>query len=102
MSINRMYRRRDFELITISADSPERKDRVLSLLKEQQASCRNYLFDSEDRYQLMAAVDKNLRGGVPYTTLIQPGGEVIYRGLGMVDPLELRKVIVGYLGRYYK
>lgn len=102
VSINRMYRKRDFELITISADSPNARNRVLSSLREQQASCTNYLFDSEDEYELMAAVDKDLLGGVPYTILIRPGGEVIYRRLGMVDPLELKKAVVGYLGRYYK
>jgi hypothetical protein len=102
VSVNRMYRHRDFELITISADSANRKSSVLSLLKKQQASCRNYLFASEDEYQLMAAVDRNLLGGIPYTILVRPGGEVIYRRLGTVDPLELKKAIVGYLGRYYK
>jgi len=56
VTMNRMYRYRDFELITVSADSPSRKDEVLSILKKQQASCKNYLFDSEDEYQLMAAV----------------------------------------------
>jgi thiol-disulfide isomerase/thioredoxin len=102
VSMNRMYRRREFELITISADSPAGKSAVLSLLKKQQASCKNYLFDSEDKYRLMAAVDKNLLGGVPYTILVRPGGEVIYRRVGAVDPLELKKAIVGYVGRYYK
>jgi peroxiredoxin len=102
VTANRMYRRREFELITISADSPRRKKSVLSLLKKQQASFKNYLFDSEDAYQLMAAMDKNLSGGIPCTILIRPGGEVIYRHLGIVDPLELKKAIVGYLGRYYK
>ena len=102
VTANRMYRRRQFELITISVDSPARKGNVLSVLKKQQASCRNYLFDSEDEYRLMAALDENLRGGVPYTLLIRPGGQVIYRRLGVVDPLELKKAIVGYLGRYYK
>lgn len=102
VSANRMYRRRDFELITISADSPGSKSKVLSSLKRHQASCRNYLFDSEDEYQLMAAVDKDLRGGIPYTILIRPGGQIIYRSVGIVEPLELKKAIVGYLGRYYK
>jgi hypothetical protein len=97
-----MYRRRNFELVTISIDSPNRKDQVLSLLRRQQASCKNYLFDSEDEYQLMAAIDENLLGGIPYTIVVRPGGEVIYRSLGKVDPLELKKAIVGYLGRYYK
>ncbi len=102
VSMNRMYRRREFELITISADSAARKAEVLSLLKKQQASCRNYLFDSEDTYRLMAAVDRKLLGGLPYTILVRPGGEVIYRRVGTVDPLELKKAIVGYVGRYYK
>jgi len=102
ISINRMYRGRDFEMITISADSPDRKDKVLSFLKKQQASCKNYLFDSEDKYQLMEAADKDSLGGIPYTLLIQPGGKIIYRQVGLIEPLELKKTIVGYLGRYYK
>jgi len=102
VTANRMYRKREFEMITISADSPARKETVLSLLSKQQTSCRNYLFDSQDEYRLMAALDKDLLGGVPYTIVVKPGGEVIYRRLGTVDPLELKKAIVGYLGRYYK
>jgi len=102
VTMNRMYRRRDFELITISADSPGRRNSVLSSLKKQQVSCKNYLFNSEDEYQLMAAVDKDLLGGIPYTILIQPGGKVIYRRVGIIEPLELKKAIVGYVGRHYK
>jgi len=102
IAINRMYRGRDFELITISADSPDRKDKVLSFLKKQQASCKNYLFDLEDKYQLMEAVDKDLLGGIPYTLVIQPGGKIIYRQVGLIEPLELKKAIVEKLGRYYK
>lgn len=100
--INRMYRKRDFEMITISADSPARKDQVLSALKKQHASCKNYLFTQGDIYQLMEAIDKNLHGGVPCTLLIEPGGKVIYRRLGLIEPLELKKTIVEYVGRYYK
>jgi len=102
VTANRMYRRRQFELIAISADSPGAKDDVLSVLKKQQASYRNYLFDSEDEGRLMAAVDRDMLGGIPYTILIRPGGEVIYRKLGTIDPIELKKAVVGYLGRYYK
>lgn len=101
VTANRMYRKREFEMITISADSPSRKGSVLSLLKKQEASCRNYLFDSQDEYQLMSALDRDLLGGIPYTILVKPGGRIIYRRLGEVDPLELKKAIVGYLGRYY-
>jgi peroxiredoxin len=102
IAINRMYRGRDFELVTISADSPDRKDKVLSFLKKQQASCKNYLFDSEDKYQLMEAVDKDSLGGIPYTLLVQPGGKIIYRHVGLIEPLELKKAVVEDLGRHYK
>jgi peroxiredoxin len=100
--MNRMYRRRDFELITISADSPSKEQAVLAALKRQQASCKNYLFAQDDIYQLMEAVNKDLLGGVPCTFLIEPGGKVIYRRLGLIEPLELKKAIVEYVGRYYK
>lgn len=102
VEVNRMYRGREFELITISADSPDRKDKVFSFLKKQQASCKNYIFDSEDKYQLMEAADKELLGGIPYTLLIQPGGKIIYRHVGLIEPLELKQAVVEFLGRYYK
>ena len=100
--MNRMYRRRDFELITISADVPEKEQQVLAALKKQQASCKNYLLSQGDIYQLMEAVDMDLFGGVPCTLLIEPGGKVVYGRLGLIEPLELKKTIVEYVGRYYK
>ena len=38
---------------------------------------------------------------MPYTLLIAPGGKVIYRKVGAIDPLEVKRAIVGYLGRTY-
>jgi peroxiredoxin len=102
VAINRMYRGRDFEMITISGDSPDRKDAVLSFLQKKEASTKNYLFNSENKYEMMAAIDTYSPGGIPYTILVKPGGEVIYRRLGLINPLELKKVIVEYLGRTYK
>jgi len=102
VEINRMYRGRKFEMITISGDSPEKKDKTLSFLKKKQASCKNYLFEPDDLYLLMESVDKESLGGMPYTLLIKPGGKIIYRRLGMIDPLELKRAIVEELGRYYK
>jgi thiol-disulfide isomerase/thioredoxin len=99
MKINQMYRHRDFELITISADNPAKKDNVLEFLKKNHASNRNYIYNSADQYALIEAVDKNWQGGIPYTLLVNPGGEIIYAQQGMIDPLEMKRRIVGILGR---
>jgi thiol-disulfide isomerase/thioredoxin len=100
--MNRMYRRRDFELITISVDSPAKEPQVLSALKQQQASCKNNLFAEDNIYGFMEAVGRDLFGGIPCTLLIEPGGKVNYCRLGLIEPLELKKTIVEYVGRYYK
>ena len=101
VTINRMYRGRAFEMVTISGDVPAKKDNVVAFLKDKQVSCKNYLFTSEDKAELFDAVDKDWQGGIPYTVLVKPGGEIIYRHAGPIDPLEVKKAIIGCLGRYY-
>jgi len=102
VTINRMYRHRDFELITISADSPEEKDKALEALKKKQVSAGNYLFEGNDKYKLMDAVDEKASGPVPHTILVAPGGKVLYRKSGSCEPLAIKRAIVDYLGRTYK
>jgi len=101
--IDRMYRGRPFEFITISADKPDRKPEALRILKEEQASNRNYIFSKDNVYELIEAVDPEWQGALPYTLLIEPGGKIIYRKQDTIDPLRMKKLIVGsqYLGRYY-
>ena len=94
VEINRMYRHRAFEMVTVSANLPEEKAEVLAFLKKQQSSGRNLLFASPDRYPLMEAFDKDWSGAVPLTLLIAPGGEVLYRQEGEIEPLELKRAIV--------
>jgi len=102
VTINRMYRHRDVEVVTISSDTPDLKDKVLSFLKEKQASFKNYQFNVDDNYQLIDAVDKDWPGAIPYTLLIAPEGKILHRQMGEIDALKLRKAIVAYIGRYYK
>jgi peroxiredoxin len=101
VTMNRMYRRRNFEMITISADNPEDRDKVLQVLDELHVSSTNYLFESADRDKLFDGLDPEWQGGIPYTVLIAPGGEVVYRKHDSVDPRELKKVIADRLGRTY-
>jgi len=94
--IYRNKRTTEFELVTISTDPTKYKKGVLSFLKEYHVSCKNYLFDSGDIYQLIEAVDEEWPGAIPYTILVEPGGKIIYRQMGLIEPLELKKAIVGY------
>jgi len=102
VAINRMYRNRDFELITISADSPEDKERVLETLKKKQVAANNCLFEGNDKYKLMDAVDEKAPGSVPHTILVAPGGKVLYRKSGPCEALAIKRAVVDHLGRTYK
>ncbi len=101
--IDRMYRGRPFELVTISVDKQERKSDVLNFLKKQEASNKNYIFNDDDVYKLIDAVGSDWQGGIPFTLLIEPGGKVIIKKEDMFDPSEMKKLIVDskYIGRYY-
>ncbi len=101
--IDRMYRGRDFEFVSISTDKPERKEKALAFLREQEASNKNYIFSEPDVYQLIEAVDPNWKGALPYTLLVEPGGKIVYRQQGTIDPPQMKKLIVDHpmIGRYY-
>jgi peroxiredoxin len=101
VTINRMYRRRRFEMITINLDNSKDRDRVLKLLDKRHVSSANYQYDSTDRDKLADALDKQWKGPLPYTVLIAPGGKVICRKHDAIDPLALKKAIVEHLGRTY-
>jgi len=101
VAIHRIYRGRDFEVVTVNADDPGKREKALEFLKTQQASTRNYAFDKGDPYALVEAVDPKWQGALPHTIVVAPGGEVIYRSEGAFDTLKLRKAIVGWLGRTY-
>jgi peroxiredoxin len=101
VTIDRMYRKRGLETITISMDDVAKKDRALAKLTELHVAGANYVFSEEDKDKLVDALDKDWQGPVPHTLLVAPGGKVIYRHTGEIDALELKRAIVGYLGRTY-
>ncbi len=93
----RMFRRRDFDLVTISTNLPDEKAGVMKTLQAQHASNRNLQFATEDTYGLQAAFDPHWEAGVPFTMVIAPGGKVLYQKQGEVDILEVRRVILANL-----
>lgn len=101
VTMNRMYRRRNFQLITISLDEPDQKAAALKLLQEKHVAATNYLSTVSNRDRFADLVDKEWAGPVPHTVLVAPGGKVLYRQTNEVSPLEVRRAIVDYLGRTY-
>lgn len=103
INIHRMYQGRDFEFISLSADKIEHKDKALKFLQGKNSAVKNYIYSESDIYQLIESVDKEWDGALPYTILLEPGGNVVYKKMGTIEPLELKKVIVDHkmIGRYY-
>lgn len=99
IGVNLSFRHRDFELVTVAAQFPDEKDKVLAFLKKQHASTRNLLFGDTDKYKLIEAFDPEWNGALPHTLLLGPGGEVLLRQTGEIDFLELRRKIVPALNR---
>jgi len=97
VTINRMYRHRNFEFVSVAANFPDEKKDVLAFLQKNQASNRNLMFAGEDKYKLMEAFDPKWNAALPYSMLIAPGGEVLYQVQGPIDPLKLKRVIVASL-----
>lgn len=100
VEMNRMYRNREFEMISISLDELGRKQNALNFLTRKHGSMKNYIFRG-DRYAFIEAIDKNWEGSLPYTIFIAPGGKILYRKPGIIDPLALKKIIVESIGRVY-
>ncbi len=102
VTINRMYRDRDFEFISVSMDKPSAKDKVLEFLQMQQASNTNYLINADDENKFIGVADPFWHGELPFTVLVDPGGKILYSKKGLIDPPELKTTIVNNpkIGRF--
>lgn len=103
VTMNRMYRGRDFEFISICLDDTSRIRKALKFLQQKQASNKNYLFNLDDKYTLIEAVDPKWQGALPYTLLVEPGGKIVYAKQYIIDPAKMKRMIVDHplIGRYY-
>lgn len=94
VTIDRMYRHRDFELVTLSLNEPDERETVLTYLRKKEASNRNLILASRDRDALINAFDPKWSGAVPYTLLISPEGNIVYSEVGSIDVLAVKRAIV--------
>jgi peroxiredoxin len=96
-----MYKVRDLDLVTVSANMPDEKTGVQKMLEKKRATSRNLLFASNDTAALQTAFDPTWESAVPYTVLLDSNGKVLYKNLGSVDILELRRTILANLPSDY-
>jgi thiol-disulfide isomerase/thioredoxin len=101
VTMNRMYRGRKFQLVTLSLDDSDKSDAALKVLREKKVAATNYLVNTADRDKFAEILDKEWPGPIPHTLVIAPGGKVLFRKTNSIDALDVRRAIVSYLGRTY-
>ncbi len=115
-AISRKFSRREFEMISISLDAPEDKDKVAAFLGKHRVvmsaklkksveaegrSTNNYLYTGANTDELAEALDPEWPGPVPYTLIVDGDGSVIYRKSGEINPDVIRKKVLETLTSYY-
>jgi peroxiredoxin len=116
VSLARRLGNRDFEMVTISVDEPRRQAEVKAFLERQHVATPgrlkrllaaegrgplNVLYTGASTDALVKALDPEWPGPLPHTVVIAPGGRVVYRHNGPVDPEVLKDEVLRHLGGYY-
>ncbi len=94
VDLHRRFGHRNFEIVTVSANYPDEDKEVLAFLKKRQAATKNLIFASNNKPKLMEAFDPTWDDGLPYTLLISPKGEILWKTDRAIDPIEARRAIV--------
>jgi peroxiredoxin len=117
VSISRRLNSRDFDLISVSVDDPKDEPKALEFLRKEHAAVppgaatavarqgrrtNNYIYTGASGDALAQALDPKWPGGYPYTLVIAPGGEILYRFPGALDVPDLQSKLIDRLGVYYK
>jgi thiol-disulfide isomerase/thioredoxin len=96
---NVRFRIRGFEMVTIAAEFPDQEAKVRDFLTQKHASMKNYIYASSNNDEMSEAVDPAWKGPLPYTIIVDEKGNVIYREMGSIDFLKMRRAIVPALNR---
>jgi thiol-disulfide isomerase/thioredoxin len=117
VALSRRLSIRDFDLITVSVDDPKDEPKALAFLKREHAAVppaaakavakqgrdtNNFIFTGGGADALAQALDPKWPGGYPYTVVIAPGGDIVYRIDGAADVADLQNRLIDRLGIYYK
>lgn len=98
VAIDRAYRGPRFETLTVSADDAEHHAAAEAVLRRSRAAFANYRFTGE-LPALVSALDPAWTGGLPFSLLVAPGGEVLLRSEGTLEIDRLRRAIEEHLSK---
>jgi thiol-disulfide isomerase/thioredoxin len=116
VSLARRLGNRDYEMVTISMDDPRQEAQVRRFLEKQHVATPgrlkrllaaegrgplNTLYTGAGSDALIQALDPRWPGPLPHTIVLAPGGRVVYRRNGPIDPEELKNEVLQHLGLYY-
>jgi thiol-disulfide isomerase/thioredoxin len=91
VEIDKDFKGRGLEFITVSLDdSAEIKTSVPQFLRQMRAAMPAYLLNVIDPEPAIKWVDKTWGGALPATFLYDARGQVIFKHMGRVNPVELR------------
>ena len=94
VKIDRDYRPRSLEFVTISLDDvTDIKTGVPKFLGMMKATMPAYLLDVSDPQLAIDLVDPRWQGSLPATFLYNEKGEMVYSKIGRIKPEELRAEI---------
>lgn len=94
VQIDKDYKARGLEFITVSLDDPaEIKTVVPQFLREMQARMPAYLLNVPDPEPAIKWIDAEWSGGLPATFLYDAQGQVIFKHTGRIKTAELRTAI---------
>jgi thiol-disulfide isomerase/thioredoxin len=94
VKIDKEYRPHALEFVTVSLDDmSDLKTEVPKFLDAMKATMPAYLLDTTDPEPAINLVDPRWRGDLPATYLYNEKGEVVYKHIGRVNPVELREAI---------
>ena len=94
VKIDKDYRPHALEFVTVSLDDmSEIKSEVPKFLGSMKATMPAYLLNATDPEPAINLVDPRWQGDLPATFLYNEKGEVVYKHIGRVNPVELREAI---------